>query len=80
MALFRTEMGNSWADVCMDDLKDEKNRKECKKILYKMFSFDREEASKYWDTGYKRLKELGETDIIECIDKRYYLMFAGGRE
>lgn len=80
MALFRTEMGNSWADVSLDFLINEENRAECKKILYKMFSFDEKEAKKYWNTGYNRLKELGETNIVECIDLRYYMMFAGGRE
>lgn len=80
MAMFRTEMGNSWADVCLDFLMYEQNKTECKKILYKMFSYNKEESSQYWDIGYQKLIDLKELKIIECIDKKYFIMFAGGRE
>lgn len=76
----KTELYNSWTEIAMDDLLYEENREEAEKILNKMFSFDPAEAKAYWNTGYKRLKELKEDKIIECIDNRTYMMFGGVRE
>ena len=71
---------NSWTEVTMDYLLSEANREEVEKILNKMFSFDPSEVQSYWTKGYKRLKELREDKIIECIDNRYYMLFGGVRE
>ena len=71
---------NSWTEVTMDYLLKEENREEVEGILNKMFSFEPAEAKAYWDKGYKRLKDLKEDKIIECIDNRYYMMFGGVRE
>ena len=74
------ELYNAWTEVSMDYLLHEENREEAENILNKMFSFDSSEAKSYWDDGYKRLQELKEDKIIECINKRYYMMFGGVRE
>ena len=80
MGLFRETMGNTWAEICLDFLTNEENRAEAEELLYKMFSFDEEEARKNRDSAYRRLKEMKEDKIIECIDKGYYMMFGGVRE
>ena len=71
---------NSWTEVTMDFLLHEENREETQTILNKIFSFDPEEAKAYRKKGLKRLKELGETNILESIEKRYYLTAGGVRE
>lgn len=75
-----TTMYNAWTEVTMDFLSKEENRKEVENILNKMFSFETGESSKYWETGYNRLVELGETEIVKSIDEKYYMMFGGVRE
>lgn len=79
MSLFVSEIENSWAKISLDYLSHEKNRKEVSELLHKMFSFDKKEADEWFDKGYKRLKELKEYKIIECIDNHYY-MIGGVRE
>ena len=80
MSLFKTEMSNAWADILLDELQNQDIYSEVKELLYKMFSFDRNISDEWYDKGYNRLKELGENTIVEWIDKKYYMMFAGGRE
>ena len=75
-----TTLYNSWTAVTMDFLLHEENRTEVKQVLDKIFSFDPEEARSYRKKGIKRLEELGETDIIESINDRYYLTAGGVRE
>lgn len=76
----KSELYNSWTEVTMDFLINEENKEEVEKILNKMFSFEPDESKTYWDKGLKRLRELGETDIIHSIECRYYLFIGGVRE
>lgn len=71
---------NSWTEVTLDFLMHEKNRNEVTEILNKMFSFEPSESKAYWKKGLKRLEKLGESDIIDSINKRYFLTAGGIRE
>ena len=75
-----SKLYNSWAEVTLDFLLHEENRNEVANILDKMISFEPKEARAYWNKGLKRLEELGETAIIDSINKRYYLTAGGVRE
>ena len=75
-----SKLYNSWSEVTIDFLLHEENKKEVSDILDKMFSFEPNESRTYWNKGLKRLEELGETDIIESINNRYYLTAGGVRE
>lgn len=73
-------MYNSWAEITMEHLMNEENREEVQQILEKMFSYDMDEVRTYWNKGLKRLKELGEREIILSIERRDYLLFGGVRD
>lgn len=80
MSLFKTEMGNIWAEICLDRIENLEHFKEVETILFNMFSFDKSISDEWYEKGYNRLKELGEYRIVECIDKKYYMMYGGVRE
>lgn len=61
----------------LDNIIHQDRDEEIVEIVSKMLDYDMDAANEYYPIGYKLLKEMGETKIIEELDSKEYLMWCG---